>query len=293
MRGPAPQLHSDDAREERAVVVLGDWQLAKVTRDYTTEVCEERVERLADKVEQIVRIQRTDHPVRHLNVLMVGDLIEGEMIFPGQSHLIDASLFRQVCIDGPRILGNFIRRMLTVFETVTVDGVIGNHGAIGGRGRKDYHPETNGDAMMYEVVRQVLEASGQDRLEFSANYVDLERMWYKVRDINGKKWLLFHGDQARGGNGISGLPFPTLTSKVLKWGNGGIAEQFDYVVCGHYHTPTRMTIGSKTLWMSGSTESSNNYASEYFSAQGDPSQWLLFVTHSGEVGGEYKIRLGS
>lgn len=287
----APRKDARRGKPETAIVVLGDWQLAKVTRDYTTDVCEERIERLADKVEQIVAIQREDHPVRDLWIPMVGDLIEGEMIFPGQAHLIDASLFRQVCIDGPRILGNFIRRMLGLFETVTVDGVIGNHGAIGGRSRRDYHPETNGDAMMYEVTRQVLEASGQDRLDFSANYVDLERMWYKVREVNGKGWLLFHGDQARGGNGISGLPFPTLTSKVLKWGNGGIREHFDFALCGHYHTPTRMTLGDKTLWMSGSTESANTYASEFFSAQGEPTQWLLFATAKGNVGGEYLVRL--
>lgn len=287
----SPPRDQRGGKEEVAISVLGDWQLAKVTRTYNSDVCEERIEVLGDKIEQIVAVQRQDHPVRRLWVPMVGDLIEGEMIFPGQAHLIDASLFRQVLIDGPRILGGFLRRMLGIFERVDVDGVIGNHGAVGGRGRRDYHPETNGDAMMYEVTRQVLEASGQDRLNFSANYVDLERMWYKVRDINGKRWLLIHGDQARGGNGISGLPFPTLTSKVLKWGNGGIPEDFNYVLCGHYHTPTRMTIGNKKLWMSGSTESDNTYASEFMAAMGQPTQWLLFASSRGNVTGEYEVRL--
>lgn len=124
-----PPVHDKRRRDgEVAVAVLSDWQLAKKTPTYSSEVCEQRIELYADKVIELTEIQRADHPVRELRVYLLGDIVEGELIFPGQAHLTDASLYQQVCVDGPRILANFVRRMLSYFEKVHVVGVIGNHG---------------------------------------------------------------------------------------------------------------------------------------------------------------------
>ena len=131
---PPPPPDKRRKQGEAAVAVLGDWQLAKVTPTYNSEVCEQRIERYAEKVIQLTNIQRADHPVNELRVWAIGDLVEGELIFAGQSHLIDASLYRQVTVDGPRILGNFLRRMLSHFDRVHFTGVIGNHGALGRSG---------------------------------------------------------------------------------------------------------------------------------------------------------------
>lgn len=289
-----PPRRSSRGGGETAIAVLSDWQLGKLTPSYSSEVCEERIELLADKIQLITEIQRKDHPVDRLWVPCLGDMVEGELIFPGQQHRIDASLFQQAIVDGPRILGTFLRRMASLFPEVIVDGVVGNHGEIGGYvGRREHHPETNADAFLYEVTRQVMAASGQRNVVWSENYVDGERMWYKVREINGQGWMILHGNQFKGGNGISGLPFPNMTSRVLKYATGGIREPFNYVLAGHHHVPTRLSLGGKTLWVSGSTESDNTYASEWFGSMGGPSQWLLFATDQGNVGGEYKIRLDS
>lgn len=280
--------------DEVAVVVLSDWQLAKVTPTYNTEVARNRIARLANRVERLTNIQRADHPVRHLVVFILGDLVEGEMIFPGQAHRIDSSLFHQVMIDGPSILGGFLREMLVLFESVEVHAVIGNHGRIGKRG--DFRPETNSDAMLYEVTRQVLEASGQKRLLWTPNYVTGEEKWYEIVTVNGKRWMLVHGNQFFGGSGISGYPYPNANSKVLRWANGGIpetrqGEPIHYVVAGHHHQAINIPIGRIKLWVSGSTESDNTYASQDFASMSDPSQWLLFVGETGQVGAQYQVRL--
>src|SRR5690606_3245952 len=119
------------------------------------DVCEQRIELLCDKTERLVNIQRSDHPVRKLRVWMLGDIIEGELIFPGQPHLIDSSLYRQVTVDGPRICANYLRRMLALFEEVEVVCVIGNHGRLGGRASRDYNPETNADRMLYRILQMM------------------------------------------------------------------------------------------------------------------------------------------
>jgi hypothetical protein len=272
---------------EVAIAVLSDLQLAKVTPSYNSQICAERIELYGDKVVELTNIQRADHPVKELRVYLVGDLVEGELIFPGQAHLIDSSLYAQVMVDGPQILGGFIRKMLANFEKVRVVGVIGNHGSLGGRARKDYHPESNADAMLYEVVR--LSMLNEDRLEWAPNFTPGERNWYAVDYVGDKGFMLFHGDQVKGGFG--GFPWYGFGKKVMGWRMGAIAEPFDYAIAGHFHTPCRMLIGNVTLWVNGSTESHNTWAAELLAAQGTPSQWLLFCHPKRGVTCEYQVHL--
>ena len=90
---PKPKLHKKTKDAEVAVAVLSDVQLAKVTPDYNTKVAEKRVVQYANKIVELTNVQRSAHPVNKCVVLAAGDIVEGELIFPGQTHLIDASLY--------------------------------------------------------------------------------------------------------------------------------------------------------------------------------------------------------
>ena len=279
---PAPQKTGG---EEVAVVVLSDWQLAKVTPSYSSEVCEQRIHSLADKVIRLADIQRSDHPVRELRVLALGDIVEGEMIFPGQAHLIDASLYRQAIVDAPRILGDFLRRMLGAFESVAITGVIGNHGRIGRRG--DFDPETNADRMAYRVTQMVLDR--EQRLTWNIPDGPKERNWYAVERIGAYSTLLLHGDQFRG---HSGMPWYGIQKKAGGWALGAIEDRFDDIDFGHFHQPTKVTLNRITARCNGSTESHNTYAQEQMAAVGQPSQGLRFVhPKKGMVTAEYTVWL--
>jgi hypothetical protein len=271
------------ADAEIAISPLADWQLAKVTQTYSSDICAERIDRLADKVLDLTEIQRADHPVKECHVYLLGDLVEGELIFPGQAHLIDASLYRQVLSDGPRILGNYLRRLAGVFERVHVVGVIGNHGSLGGRARRDYHPESNADAMMYEATRLTLE--GESRITWDANVLPGERKWFAIDEVFDKRWFLFHGDQIKGG--FAGFPWYGFGKKLLGWNR---LYGFDYALSGHFHTPVRGYYNGITHWGSGTPESDNTYAAENLASAGEPSQWLLFQAEHG-VSAEYLVRL--
>lgn len=284
---PAPRTDPRKKEGEVAIAVLADWQLGKKTSSYNTAVLEQRINEYADKLIKLVGIQRADHPVRELRVYVLGDLVEGELIFPGQAHLIDASLFAQVLTAGPRILGGFLRRMAAHFEVIRVVVVNGNHGALGGRSRGDYHPESNADAMLYEFTRQL--CADEKRITWAPTNSAGERHWYAVDRIGDKGFLLFHGDQIKGG--AMGYPWYGFGKKISGWRNGGIDEPFDYSLSGHFHTPVRMLIGKIRHWGSGSTESDNTYAQEFFAARGTPSQWLLFAHPKRGVTAEYEVHL--
>lgn len=298
---PTPPPKSDrrkaSSSEEVAVAVLADWQLAKVTPDYNTQVCEERILLFGEKVCSLTEIQRMHHPVRKLHVWILGDIVEGELIFPGQSFLIDGGIYRQVTIDGPRILKNFFTRMLEFFESVHVTCVIGNHGRLTGRSKGDYDPESNADRMLYQITNMLFE--DEPRITFNIPDGRGERNFYAIDKIGNYSTLLIHGDQFNGINSIS-----MLKSKVYGWKVGAIQktsveddnfeinEHFDDVYMGHFHTPSKFTFNTVQLRISGSPESTNTYAIERLGAVGRPSQPLLFVhPEKGIVTAEYNCWL--
>jgi hypothetical protein len=256
----------------------------KVTPNYNSNILEDRIDLYTEKLLEITEIQRMDHNVNSLRVWLLGDIVEGEEIFPGQSHLIDSGLYRQVGINGPRILGKFLTTALQHFEDVQVVGVIGNHGAVGGKMKKSYDPETNMDRLLYKIIELIFK--NEDRITFNIPDGKGERNWYAVDSIGNYSSLLVHGDQ---------LPAPTsyygYYKKVMGWKDGAIPEHFDDVFMGHYHQQFKMTIGSTILRISGSLESCNTYAQEYFSSMSRPCQHLMFVHPENGVTSEYSIWL--
>ena len=59
-----PPKDTRKAKEEIAIALFSDIQLAKVTPDYNSEIAEQRVLYYADKIIEIARIQRKSHPVK-------------------------------------------------------------------------------------------------------------------------------------------------------------------------------------------------------------------------------------
>lgn len=265
---------------EIAVLLLSDFQLGKATPTYSSEICEQRIARLRDRVDRLIEIQRADHPVKKIALFLLGDMVEGELIFPGQHWEIDSSLFRQVTVDGPRILADTIRWAESRFESVEVHAVPGNHGRIGGRSSRDMNPESNADRMLYEVTRQLTPGVSWN--------VTLD--WWTVADLGERcRFLLAHGHQIRG---YAGLPWYGFLKKVLGWGSmERLWPQmaFDHVAVGHFHTPTTMYFNGRRVWVNASTESHNPYALEQLAAAGEPAQWLLFVKPGRGVTAEYLV----
>lgn len=287
---PAASCAPTKTTPETALVVVSDLQLAKITATYNSDVCAERMQRYAEKIIAITNIQRTDHPIREARIYLLGDIVEGELIFPMQAHLIDASLYNQVMERGPKILSEFFSTLLAHFDTLHVVGVIGNHGQIGGQSRAAYNPTTNADRMLYRFVQAIFDK--EPRITFHIPARERERDWYAVdypHGPKGKGFLLFHGDQIRGG--FAGFPFYGAAKKIWGWRSGAIAEPFDYAIFGHWHTPTRMTLNAVTAYCNGSSESSNTYAQEQLAACGRPTQLLLFSHPKRGVTAEYWVNL--
>lgn len=270
--------NSKDA--EVAICLLADWQLGKVTPSYDSDIAAERIRRYGEKVVRLIEYQRSHHPVTEARIYLLGDLVEGELIFPGQAHRIDASLYRQV-FDGAALLADLVRLIASSVDRVKVLGVIGNHGAIGGPVRREMHPETNADAMLYNIAR--LSCPGVD---WEETFVQNERAWVAFDEVLGKRWLLAHMDQVKGG--FAGMPWYGFAKALQGWYTA--LGPFDYAAGGHWHQDVKFPVNAMTYFGAGSTESANTFAQEYLKSGGQAaSQRLVFQSARG-ITADYTVR---
>jgi hypothetical protein len=279
---PVPKLVGVKGKPEVALWHMTDWQGAKKTPSYNSEVMRERVLQFAEKAVRITDIQRKDHPVDDVVIMFGGDMVEGLFNFPSQAHEIDATLFEQY-VNVSRLCVDVVRYALVNYKKVTVVPEWGNHGRIGSK-RDNVPRSDNFDRMCYELARQLL--AGEKRLHWQECPEDIQRV-----EIGNYRALLIHGDEV----GRNGFASPgAIVQHANRWRSGSYPWEFRDVYIGHYHTHAEwaMANGLGAVYQTGSTESENRYASVNLAASATPSQRLHFVDPvKGRVTAAYKVWL--
>jgi hypothetical protein len=286
---PEPVKDKRSKRAEVALLHSTDWQLGKKTLTYDTKECERLVHQSVDKTIQIANIQRADHPVKEVVLMLGGDMIENTTIFPSQVYEVDSDVMMQFT-EVSRILVDIVRKLLANFEKVTVICEPGNHGRIGKFAELPKH--INWDSLCYMFAGQTLR--GEKRLTWQMTDEDIQRV-----EIGNYKALLIHGDEIRWGTAS------TIVRFADRWKSGAykffdeieqIVKGFDFrdLYIGHYHQHQswNMANGEGSVFMSGAVESGNRYARDLLASSGEPSQRLHFVDPvKGRVTNEYRLWL--
>ena len=281
---PPVQAPSTDARRKAEVALwhLTDWQGAKQTTSYNSDIMRERVMEFCEKAVRITEIQRADHAVKDVVIMFGGDMVEGLFNFPSQVFEIDSTLFEQY-VNVSRLCVDVVRYALANYEKVTVVAEWGNHGRIGSK-RDNVPRSDNFDRMCYELARQLL--SGEKRLTWQDCPEDIQRI-----QIGNYKALLIHGDEV----GRNGFASPgAIVQHANRWRSGAYPWEFRDVYIGHYHTHAEwaMANGEGSVYQTGSTESDNRYAGVMLAASATPSQRLHFIDPiKGRVTAAYKVWL--
>jgi hypothetical protein len=281
---PVPTVDVDkrNAKGEVALWHMTDWQGAKRTASYNSQVMRKRVMEFAEKAVRITDIQRADHPVKEVTIAFGGDMVEGLFNFPSQAFEIDSTLFEQY-VNVSRLCVDVVRFALANYEKVTVVPEWGNHGRIGSK-RDNVPRSDNFDRMCYELAHQLLQ--GEKRLVWQDCPEDIQRI-----EIGNYRALLIHGDEV----GRNGFASPgAIVQHANKWRSGSYPWEFRDVYIGHYHTHAEwsMANGLGAVYQTGSTESDNRYAGVMLAASATPSQRLHFIDPvKGRVTAAYKVWL--
>ena len=278
----APTLVKGKKTGEVALMHLTDWQGAKKTTSYDSEIMRLRVMQYMEKAVRITEIQRADHPVKDCVIMFGGDMIEGLFNFPSQAFEIDSTLFEQY-VNVSRLCVDVVRYALVNYEKVTVVPEWGNHGRIGSK-RDNVPRSDNFDRMCYELAKQLLQ--NEKRLTWQDCPEDIQRV-----EIGNYRALLVHGDEV----GRNGFASPgAIVQHANRWRSGSYPWEFRDVYIGHYHTHAEwaMANGLGSVYQTGSTESDNRYAGVNLAASATPSQRLHFVDpEKGRVTASYKVWL--
>ena len=281
---PVPEVKVDKRKGKSEVALwhMTDWQGAKRTTSYNSEIMRTRVLEFAKKAVRITDIQRADHPVKEVTIAFGGDMVEGLFNFPSQAFEIDSTLFEQY-VNVSRLIVDVVRYALANYEKITVVPEWGNHGRIGSK-RDNVPRSDNFDRMCYELARQLL--AGEKRLTWQECPEDIQRI-----EIGNYRALLIHGDEV----GRNGFASPgAIVQHANKWRSGSYPWEFRDVYIGHYHTHAEwaMANGQGAVYQTGSTESDNRYAGVMLAASATPSQRLHFIDpEKGRVTAAYKIWL--
>lgn len=286
---PAPKADPRRKSAETALWHLTDWQGAKLTSTYNSQVMRDRLMLFCQKAAKITEIQRADHPVRHCVIAFGGDMVEGLFNFPTQPFEVDATIFEQY-VRVSRLLVDVVRFALTLYDTVEVIAEWGNHGRIGSK-RSAVPRSDNFDRMTYELSRQLLEK--ESRLIWKDCPDDVQRIV-----IGNYRCLLIHGDEI----GRTGYAAPnTIVNHVNKWRSGGfridsVPWPFQDCLVGHYHNHSEHALadGLGAVYFTGSTESDNRYARDTMASSAVPSQRIHFIhPEKSLVTAQYRIILAN
>ena len=270
--GPAKDIRK--GHTEVALLHSTDWQIGKHTPDFNMEIAQQRLELMYEKVAAITALHRAAMPVKECHLMLGGDMVEGVSIFPGQVWEIEAHLFEQLFFTADLIV-SLVNALLGEFEKVVIWEEAGNHGRLG---RKGENPAgDNIDRMAYKIAKQRIGTN--KRLTWHT--MD---SWHQIVEIGKYRALLVHGDEVASFGGI--------VRKVQQW-QSGVVEPFMDCYMGHFHRPDTYTLASGgSVYITGSIESSNEYAIRTMAATGKPSQRLHFVDPTkGRVTAEYRLWL--
>lgn len=233
---------------------------------YNVDIMRARVKMLVDSTLHLLDIisPKGDYP--GIVIPLGGDMISGniheELTATNELNSMPAVLEMYSILVG--VIESFAGRMKNVF----LPCVTGNHGRDTRKmwGKDRHH--TSFDWLLYQFLARRFE--GDKRITF---YIpDGPDAFYKIYD---HAYLLTHGDQFRGGDGMIGCLGPILRGDHKKRSrNAQIDMEYDTMIMGHWHS----YIHHSRVIVNGSLKGYDEYA--YANNFGfEAPQQALWITH--------------
>lgn len=263
-----------DTSEQTIVLELSDVQagtfISKEStgglNEFNWEVLIEYFDNLFIGLEQVVKPLQMVSPIKNLRIHMLGDIVEGSQIFPGQEQHICKDLFHQA-MGSAELIENFLIKCLSIFETIDITAVCGNHGRVGKKGENPHW--VNWDRIVYEFIKISLK-----------NYTQItwkiDDSWWQIDEVYGYKFYITHGDDIRCWQGIPYYGVDRSAQReteLLRLSD----EWYDYFMIGHLHTPAMIPGVTTVKYINGCFPGGTIFSMKNMGVATKPQQWLLVV----------------
>jgi hypothetical protein len=239
------------------------------SNEYNMRIMKQRFEYTLKTAIHLLQI--LDHDMRYPGLVMPlgGDMISGNI----HDELMATNELQTMptLLEMHEMLVKGITLMADTFGSVFLPCVGGNHGRDTKKIWNKQRNHTSFDWLMYQYLAKHFEVIGDKRVNFFIP--DGPDAHYKVHNV---RYLLTHGDQFRGGDGIIGPIGPLTRGNQKKQArNQAIDMEYDVMICGHWHQYIQL----RRLIVNGSIKGYDEYAfSNNFSFE-EPQQ-ALWVTNA-------------
>ena len=233
---------------------------------YNIAIAQDRAKVMIEKTVDLLRnhVAHTDYP--GIVFVLGGDMVSGdiheELMATNEKEIMPT------VIDLFGVLTWCIATLADEFGNVFVPCVSGNHGRNTQKIRAKGRNFTSFDWLLYQFLAKRFESD--KRVQF--HIPDGSDAYYS---IYGHKYLLTHGDQFRGGDGVIGALGPIIRGDHRKRSrNAQIDMEYDTMLLGHWH----QLIQLERLIVNGSLKGYDEYA--YSNNFGfEPPRQALWLTH--------------
>lgn len=236
---------------------------------YNLAIMKQRFEYTAKTAIHLLRI--LDQRMRYPGLVMPlgGDMISGNI----HDELMATNELQTMptLLEMHEMLVKGITLMADTFGEVFLPCVGGNHGRDTRKVWAKSRNHTSFDWLLYQYLAKHFEVVGDTRVHF--HIPDGPDAHYKIHNV---RYLLTHGDQFRGGDGIIGPIGPLTRGNQKKQArNQAIDMEYDVMICGHWHQYIQLA----RLIVNGSVKGYDEYAfANNFPFE--PPQQALWITNA-------------
>lgn len=255
-------------------VFWSDWHHGEVVdatqiggvNSYDITIAHRRIQRLVGNTIDLLKRHMVNPDYPGIVVALGGDMISGDI-----HEELTATNEKEVMPVVLDLFGVLIWALTTLadeFGQVFVPCVSGNHGRDTQKIRAKGRNFTSFDWLLYCFLAKHFERDNRVRF-LIPNGPDA------LYSVYGHRYLLTHGDQFRGGDGMIGALGPIIRGDHKKRSrNAQIDMSYDTMLLGHWH----QLIQLKRLIVNGSLKGYDEYA--YSGSFGfEPPQQALWITH--------------
>ena len=234
--------------------------------EYNIAIAQDRAKAMIEKATDLLKnhVAHSDYP--GIVFVLGGDMVSGdiheELMATNEMEIMPTVL------DLFGVLTWCVNTLADEFGQVFVPCVSGNHGRNTHKIRAKGRNFTSFDWLLYQFLSKRFE--NDERVVF--HIPDGSDAYYSVY---GHKYLLTHGDQFRGGDGVIGALGPIIRGDHRKRSrNAQIDMEYDTMLLGHWH----QLIQLERLIVNGSLKGYDEYA--YQNNFGyEPPRQALWLTH--------------
>jgi len=262
--------------EAVVVAMLSDCHFDEIVRAedvagvnaYDRTVATERLKCWAHRLAELPKVGPTAD-VKGVVVLWGGDMMTGPI---DVAHLQDAAdtMFGSLLYWSEQLAASLLL-LADAYDAVHVPVVVGNHGRMTLKKRSHLKARDNLDWHLAHLVARL--TADDARITWSIDEASDAEF-----EVFGRRYLLTHGDQARGGGGIGGVwpPIMRLTARKQQR-QAGLGRPFEHLFLGHWH---QLTMGPQ-FTVNGSVVGYSAFSAECNFPVEPPQQAVAYLTADG------------